>query len=209
MKKNGLKKLIIESVDDFFMEVEDVPEFYQSFDPEEFDDEAKKAFQRDIEKEGGKFEEPGKSEFEKGMSAEDLIRALIRAEMGLPDDEEELEKLKPDIETRKKGFSLNEAKKDVILKYIFKNLKGGELKQRNIIKEWTRDYDVINEDTATIQVFFEHNDDDGDDYIIVEKNYDDKDLHDDLSQKSFVQINYDNLHSTINEINNNIKILLK
>jgi hypothetical protein len=86
------------------------------FDEFEFDDEAMKAAMSDIEASGGDFEELGASKFEKDPKFKEKFKSdLKRANLELPSDEEEVEKLAQMLKRRKEhekmfgAGSLNEA----------------------------------------------------------------------------------------------------
>ena len=71
----------------------------EGFDRNEFMGAARKAAMQDI---GDEFVPLGKSKFEKGMDTDEFISDLERQNLGLPNDEKELEKLAKSLDTKKK-----------------------------------------------------------------------------------------------------------
>lgn len=112
VKEEIAKKLKELREDDY----EDIPDEYKEFDPEEFEGSAKQAAKQDIEGSGEEFQDIGQSKYEKNVSAEDFLKDLKQANMRLPQDEKEIEKIQKALDKRKeqvasmKGASLNEKK---------------------------------------------------------------------------------------------------
>jgi len=115
MKRSELKKVIHQEVmkefskeeiteNDFDFSEEnndEVPEEYQEFDAFEFHGSAKDAAKEDIEKEGGSFEDIGKSKFEKGKTEKDFANDLSTTNLRLPSEEKEIEKIQKDLDKNK------------------------------------------------------------------------------------------------------------
>ena len=115
---------------------EDLGSFGGDFDELEFHTDAKDAAKTDIEDEfgAGSFEDIGNNTFEKGNNEKDFAKNVAQANLNLPSDEKELDKIKTgmedkaDSEKELKGlsdkygfespFSLNEVKRKQVLSGI-------------------------------------------------------------------------------------------
>ena len=91
---NGVKKPLKENIDDDFFD--DIPDDYTEFDSLEFKTNAKNAAIEDIEKEFGKntFQDIGKNKYEKGKTEKEFSDEVDRANLDLPSDKKELERIK-------------------------------------------------------------------------------------------------------------------
>lgn len=100
MEEKKLREIIKRVLNERFQD-DDLGAFSGDFDEFDFDDAAMQAAKRDIEASGEEFEELGKSKFEKNNDFKKKFKSdLKRANLNLPSDEEEVERLAQVVKDR-------------------------------------------------------------------------------------------------------------